>query len=184
MSKNKLTQLTQIAVMTALAVILDKLVIYQLPQGGGISLAMLPLLLISFRNGIKAGLLTGFLTGLIQLFFGGYFLNVFQVICDYLLAYAAVGLAGFVPVLATSPKERMIRLAFGSVIGGLGRLFFHTLSGIIFYGDFAPDNMPVWQYALTYNASYMVPSTLLALLILILLYSHKSGKLLTKNTTK
>lgn len=173
MSKSNLNLMAHISIMTALAVILDKLVIYQLPQGGGISLVMLPILLISFQKGFRSGLITGFLTGLIQLFFGGYFLNIFQVICDYLLAYAAVGLAGLIPLNANSQAKKMISLSFGSLLGATGRLFFHTLSGIIFYAEYAPKGTPVWLYSLTYNASYIIPSTILALLILAILSLRK-----------
>lgn len=177
MSKTNLNLIAHISLMTALAVILDKLVIYQMPQGGGISLVMLPILLITFQRGLRSGLITGLLTGTIQLLFGGYFLNIFQVLCDYLLAYAAVGLAGVVPLNFKNQTSKFTTLILGGIIGGTARLFFHTLSGIIFYADYAPEGTPVWLYSLTYNTSYLIPSTILALVLICILSLRKEFRL-------
>ncbi|WP_193441819.1 energy-coupled thiamine transporter ThiT, partial [Streptococcus suis] len=49
------------------------------------------------------------------------------------------------------------------------------LSGIIFYADYAPDGMPVWFYSFTYNISYILPSTAIASILLILLYRARPG---------
>lgn len=146
MSQNRLLSLTEIAIFTALAVVLDRLTLFTMPQGGSVTLAMLPIFIIAFRRGGAAGLLCGFLVGLIQLIFGGYFLNLFQVALDYLLAYAAVGLARFAS---------------------------HFFSGIIFYGEYAPEGTPVWIYSLIYNGSFMVPCALIALLALVIIYKAR-----------
>lgn len=168
---SKLPQLTEIAIFTALAVILDRLTLFTMPQGGSITLVMLPIFLVALRRGLGAGLLAGFLTGLIQLIFGGYFLNVFQVFLDYILAYTAVGLLG----LAKSSKQTISLaslISFG-LLAGLARFASHFLAGIVFYGDYAPEGTPVWLYSLGYNASYMVPITLISLIILVIIYKSR-----------
>ena len=159
--------LIQTAMMTALAVVLDKLAIYQMPEGGSVTLVMLPLLMIAFRFGARAGLFAGGCTGLLQLIFGGHFLNPIQVTLDYLLAYSAVGIAGF------CRHKTLLSLSLYSILASLARLFWHVLAGIVFYADYAPEETPVWIYSLTYNLSYMLPSTVLTLLILLTLYKRK-----------
>lgn len=61
--------MTEVAMMTALGIILDYLAgvfsIKLWPNGGSISIAMIPILLMGFRYGLKGGLLTGFLVGTI-----------------------------------------------------------------------------------------------------------------------
>lgn len=54
----QLVRLIEIAIMTAAAVILDIVsgMFLSMPQGGSISIMMIPIFLISFRWGVKAGL--------------------------------------------------------------------------------------------------------------------------------
>lgn len=142
-----------------------------MPQGGSITLVMLPIFLVALRRGLGAGLLAGLLTGVIQLIFGGYFLNVFQVFLDYILAYAAVGLIGLAKSNQTA--QQLPRLLACGLLAGLIRLTSHVLSGIIFYGDYAPAGTPVWPYSLIYNGSFLIPALLLAILALVLLHRSR-----------
>jgi thiamine transporter len=38
----------------------------------------------------------------------------------------------------------------------------HVVSGIVYFGDLAPEGTSAWKYSLAYNASYLVPETILA----------------------
>lgn len=167
MFQNRLSVLTEIAILAALGVVLDKIVLFQMPQGGSVTLVMLPIFLLAFRRGLVPALIGGFVVGTIQLFFGGYFLNFFQVSLDYLLAYSALGLAGLFVKEKQVPS--LVSILSGATIASLGRLFFSFLSGVIFYGEYAPKGVPVWQYSLVYNASYIVPCAALALVVLVIL---------------
>ncbi|MFZ2571335.1 MAG: energy-coupled thiamine transporter ThiT, partial [Streptococcus suis] len=51
--------------------------------------------------------------------------------------------------------------------------FANFLAGIIFYADYAPADTPVWIYSFTYNISYILPSTAIACILLILLYKAR-----------
>ena len=173
MSKSKLAILTEIAIFSAIALVFDKLPLFTMPQGGSVSLVMLPILLVALRHGLTTGLLTGGIVGTIQLFYGGYFLNIFQVFLDYALSYAGIGLAGLlVPLLRKQKdlKQAAFTISLAGFLGGSVRLLATFLSGIIFYADYATPGMPVWLYSFTYNISYILPSTLLACLLLTLLY--------------
>ncbi|HFU4465450.1 TPA: energy-coupled thiamine transporter ThiT [Streptococcus suis] len=173
MSKSKLSLLTENAIFSAIALVFDKFPLFTMPQGGSVSLVMLPILLVALRHGLSAGLLTGGIVGTIQLFYGGYFLNVFQVFLDYALSYAGIGLAGLLyPLLLKQKdlKQASLIISLAGLLGGSVRLLATFLSGIIFYADYAPASTPVWFYSFTYNISYILPSTLLACLLLTLLY--------------
>ena len=70
--------------------------IYHFPQGGGVTLgAMVPILLLSYIYGPLVGMLSGFLFGILSLFFNPYIMHPIQVLFDYPLPFAVLGLAGF-----------------------------------------------------------------------------------------
>ncbi|HEM3173436.1 TPA: energy-coupled thiamine transporter ThiT [Streptococcus suis] len=178
MSTSKLPILAEVAIFSAIALVFDKFPLFTMPQGGSVSLVMLPILLLTLRHGLGVGVLTGGIVGTIQLFYGGYFLNVFQVFLDYALSYAGIGLAGLVaPTLSKQKdiKHATLIITLASFLGGSIRLLATFLSGIIFYADYATPGMPVWLYSFTYNISYILPSTAIASILLILLYKARPG---------
>ncbi|CYU90056.1 energy-coupled thiamine transporter ThiT [Streptococcus suis] len=178
MSTSKLPILAEVAIFSAIALVFDKIPLFTMPQGGSVSLVMLPILLLALRHGLGVGVLTGGIVGTIQLFYGGYFLNVFQVFLDYVLSYAGIGLAGLVvPTLSKQKnlKNATLIITLASFLGGSIRLVATFLSGIVFYADYAPAGTPVWLYSFTYNISYILPSTAIASILIILLYKARPG---------
>ena len=60
--------LVECALMIALATVLHGLKLFTMPNGGSITvLSMLPIILVSFRHGVKWGLFTGFADGCLQI---------------------------------------------------------------------------------------------------------------------
>ncbi|MBY4973122.1 energy-coupled thiamine transporter ThiT [Streptococcus suis] len=176
MSKSKLHVLTEIAIFSAIALVFDKLPLFTMPQGGSVSLVMLPILLLSLRHGWLVGILSGLIVGTIQLFYGGYFLNLFQVFLDYVLSYAGIGFAGIAATFLhkqSKLSQASLFISLASLLGGSIRLLATYLSGIIFYADYAPADKPVWIYSFIYNISYILPSTAIACILLILLYKAR-----------
>lgn len=93
MDRRRLQFLMEASILGALSFILDKLTIFVMPQGGSITLSMLPIIVMAFRWGLGGGLLTGFLSGLLQLITGGTIFHWAQALLDYTLAYTLVGMA-------------------------------------------------------------------------------------------
>ena len=71
MNHLKVRALCEGAIMVALATVLSYLKLFELPQGGAISIGMLPVLFYCCRWGLKDGLLCAFAYGLLQLMFDG-----------------------------------------------------------------------------------------------------------------
>ena len=70
---SKTRTLVECALMIALGTVLANIKIYELPNGGSITLfSMLPFIMISFRHGVKWGLFTGFVNSLLQMLLGFY----------------------------------------------------------------------------------------------------------------
>ncbi|MFD1420890.1 energy-coupled thiamine transporter ThiT [Lactiplantibacillus songbeiensis] len=174
----RLQQLTETAIGAALAIILSYLIIFRAPQGGSISLVMVPILWIALKNGVWAGLLCGLITGSVTFMFGGFFVAPLQVLFDYVLAFGSIGLAGlFSKPLLTAVNQHHQRRLVGTVIlagslAGISRLLFHTLAGIVFYTSYVPKGQPVWLYSLTYNSLYVIPDTILAIVVVLLLVAR------------
>ena len=75
MKKSKMTlrALTEGAVMVAAAQVLSLLKLWEMPWGGSVTLAMIPILLYAVRWGLVPGLLAGFVFGVLQFTFDGGF---------------------------------------------------------------------------------------------------------------
>ena len=168
--KNATRMLCEGAIMVALAQILSYIKLMELPNGGSLTPAMFPILLFALRWGLKDGLLAGFVFGLLQLIFDGAYAWGWQsMLLDYLLAFTPLGLAGLF-------KGKAWGIFPGTVLGCAARFVIHYISGVTIYRIVAPtevlgtvfDNPEL--YSLVYNGSYMLPNTVLALVIAALLY--------------
>lgn len=167
--------LTETALFSALAIVLSYLIIFRAPQGGSVSLVMAPILIISLKQGVWPGIFCGVVTGAITFMFGGFFVAPLQVICDYLLAFGSIGLAGcfshkFLTAMKRGDKRMvLVTTLLAGLVAGLLRLLFHTLAGIAFYTSYVPKGQPVWLYSLIYNSLYVIPDTILAIICVFVL---------------
>ena len=149
-----LRMMVEIALMIGLAVVLGMIKIYQAPWGGSISLEMLPLIIVAYRHGLVPGLIAGLLYGMLNLALDGlrFIVHPIQLLLDYPVAFALVGLAGLFPG----------RYWLGTTAGSLARLASHLVSGAIFFGYYAPEGQNVWLYSLIYNSSYILPELVIS----------------------
>jgi len=172
---NKTKRLTESAMLLAVAVVLElisKMFIPELPFGGQVTLAaMLPVVLISYRHGVKWGLVSGLAYSMIQMALGagtvsaafqpGYFgdevlvLNAL-IMCglDYVLAFTVLGLGGSfrrrLPVRAA--------LLWGTVLALSARYICHVASGYILFSGwaewfFTQEGFPAWGASLVSSLS-------------------------------
>ncbi len=152
--------IARIGIALALATILKMLRLYHFPQGGSITLgSMIPVLLIAFIYGPEVGCLTGFLYGVITLILDPYILHPVQVLFDYPLPFTALGLAGFF-------KQKKL---IGVSIAVLVRFLCHLISGIVFFGSFAPEGMSPVVYSLLVNGPMVGIEGIICLVILAVL---------------
>ena len=163
MLKNKKLQvMIEIALIVALSYVLAQFRLFRMPQGGSVTLTMVPLLVLAFRRGAGPAVVAGLILGLLRLM-DGYVLHVLQVVMDYPLPFALVGLAGFFP------KQPIV----GLLVGGLGRYASHVFSGAVFFGMYAPEGMNPWLYSLSYNASFFIPELIITGLVIRILWARK-----------
>ena len=156
--RDNITSMIEGALCIALALVLTKLNLFVMPQGGSVDLELVPLILFAYRRGAKLGILAGALTGIMKVLTGAYFLNIVQVILDYPLAYAFAGVAAFFP--------RVLWL----ILAALGQLACHVISGAIFFAKYAPTGWNPWLYSIIYNAPVIVAKYAVAAVIAIILW--------------
>ena len=165
--QTKTKRLTESAMLIAVAVVLElvsKMFIPEMPFGGQITLvSMLPVVLISYRHGVKWGLVTGLAYAALEMAIGaktvaaafqpGYFGDgtmivnaLIMCVLDYLVAFTVLGLGG---IFRDRIENRGMALCCG-VIAALGaRYLAHILSGYILFSGwaewfFTQDGFPAW----------------------------------------
>ncbi len=144
--------------------VLGRIIIPPMPFGGQLTLvSMLPVVLISYRHGLKWGLFSGFVYSLVQMALGmdvvtaafqpGYFGDdamlfraIIMILLDYVLAYTALGLGG---IFRKSIKNSGVSLMCGSLVALGTRYLFHILSGYILFSGwaewfFTQEGFPAW----------------------------------------
>ena len=166
----KTKRLTESAMLLAIAIVLEfisKLIIPEMPFGGQVTLvSMLPVVLISYRHGVKWGLVSGVTYAFLEMAIGfktvsaafqpGYFgdgrmIGNAVVMCalDYLLAYTSLGLGGAFR-RRHAPRGALVR---GVVLALTARYLCHVLSGYILFSGwaewfFTQEGFPAWGAAL------------------------------------
>ena len=154
MTKRKMTLrcLCEGALLLALAQVLGYLKLWELPNGGSVTLSMLPIFLFCVRWGFGPGLLVSFAFGLLQLFLDVAYAAGWQsIIGDYLLAFAVMGFAGLF-------KGKKNGIYWGSLLGTFLRFLVHYVTGATLWAEYMPDEFfgmtmtSPWIYSALYGA--------------------------------
>jgi thiamine transporter len=169
MKKISIRNMAEIAIFAALGIVLDLiqgLFLKSLfPNGGSIGIAMVPIFIMAYKRGLLSGILTGLIMGLCQMLGGVYVLPggnaitvFFQVSLDYYLAYTVVGFAGVVFNKYQNTNNKTV----------------YIITGVLFWPtDLWNVGGPV-IFSILYNGLYMVPSTILCLIIMVVLSKKQS----------
>ena len=169
-SHSKVRVLAEGGIMLALALVLNAIKLFQLPNGGSIDLSMVPIFIFALRWGWKDGCLVAFLFGLLQMLIDGAIAWGWQsLLLDYLVAFTPLGLAGLF-------KGKGKLVFAGIVLGAFLRFIVHFISGVTIYAIYAPTELfgatytsPA-LYSLVYNGSYMLIDTVFVIIIFALIY--------------
>lgn len=179
MKNTKLRALCESAIMLALSIALSYIRFFELPFDGSITLfSMLPVCLISVKYGIKWGLGTAFCFSWFQILQGHVFsfgltpaMLIASLLLDYILAYTVIGLAGMFR------KKGTVGILGGIALVCTLRFVVHFLSGILLWTNYEEFiafgatwfNRPV-LYSICYNGVYMLPETVLTVVVAAILF--------------
>ncbi len=163
-------RLTEASVMLATATVLSLAKLIDLPYGGSVTIAcMLPIIIVSYRHGIKWGLLTGLVFGVIQQLLGintlsyatGWLSAVAIIVLDYCVAFMVAGFGGVFRKKLSQPKALM----FGALLVGILRFICHVITGVTVWRDISIPGTAAFIYSLSYNATYMIPETIVTMMV-------------------
>lgn len=189
----KTKKLVETGLLFAMALILSMIKLYRMPWGGAVTLvSMLPIVLISYRYGLKWGFFASSVYTLLQIILDIGDLRgisamtlVGSLLFDYVLGYTALGLGG---LFRNKMKNPSMALACGSAVAIFGRFVGSFLSGFLLWGSYAEDtlksfgdgiasmildNFSGWGlsaiYSLVYNAAYLLPELILTFVVALII---------------
>ena len=169
-------QLVEVSLLVALALVLDLTAKFYFGwfwiYGGSVSLSIVPLAILAYRYGLKTGIIGGVALGLLKLMVNPYILHPVQVLFDYPLPFAALGLAGYwaKQVNSLQGKKQGYYILLSTFVASMVRYVCHVFSGYVFFGAYAPEGMNPLIYSLVYNLGYVGASWILSAWILIIIY--------------
>lgn len=150
------------ALLTALSVVLNYIVIFRLPQGGSVTLfSMVPIVLAGYFFGVRRGVMVGFCVGLLTLMFDPYIIHPVQMLLDYPIAFGALAIGA---PLRDKCGKRSLTVSY--LAGLFGRYLCAVLSGIIFFGAYAPESFNAVTWSLWYNLTYLAVEGVLTVVLL------------------
>jgi thiamine transporter len=197
--KEEIRIVAEVAIFVGVAVVMD--IVFGIlsqgifPWGGSISPAMLPIFIIAYRRGLKVGLFSGLIFGVIQIMLSGYFssaviaaipentffgpkwLNLIMVyLLDYLLPFTLLGLAGIFKNALNNIKP----FFYGMILASFIRYLFHGLSGVLIWGSYTEwfndefnANVSPFVYSfIVYNLPYMLASLIFCIAIGYILFKR------------
>lgn len=165
--KKKALVMCECAIMIALAAVLSFVKILDLPYGGSVTaFSIVPIVIISYRHGVKWGLLSGFVFSLIQLiqdasnlsYATSFWAAVTIILFDYVIAFTVIGLAGCLRNKVSNPSASVVA---GTVGACALRYICHVISGCTVWAGVSIPTTDGLLYSLSYNATYMIPETVI-----------------------
>ena len=162
------------AVCIALSFALSYISPIHMPQGGSVTIgSLVPLMIYSYMFGTKKGVFAGFVYGLLQIIQDPWLIHPAQMLLDYPIAFAAIGLSGMFAHVKKLEKLPQLQIALGGIVASVLRFAAHLFSGVFAFSYLAPD-VDAWIYSLGYNATYVFPDIAIAIAVCIIVFSSRA----------
>ncbi|MBR3227097.1 MAG: energy-coupled thiamine transporter ThiT [Erysipelotrichaceae bacterium] len=165
--KNKTRELVLIAMFIALAIVLDyvkeMLPFLNMPQGGSVNIALIPVVVGSFVLGWKKGLFIGFMWWLLTFVLGlnRWFISIPQYLLDYIVPSCIVGISSIF-----YKKKTVVGAVAGIVLAMVIRTLSIIISGAIYWpGDAASNSAAAWAGSFAYNLPYSIATAIMLVIV-------------------
>lgn len=174
--------LAESAIMVALSIAIfavSDMLPWPFVYGGGFSIfGQVPIILISYRHGIKNGLPAALVLAMFEMMMGyknftyvtGLAAYLIVAFADYIVAFGCLGLGGM--FRDKFGGKQSIEMAAGGGVVCVIRFICHFISGVTIWRGYCPEGMAVGLYSFIYNGSYMIIE-----LVLTVIGSLAIGKL-------
>ena len=173
---NKAHILAESAMMVALSIavfIVSDFIPWPYAYGGGFSLfGQVPIILVSYRHGIRNGLAASMALAIFEMIMGyrnfayvsGIAAYLIVAFADYIVAFGCLGFGG---IFRNKLKNQSAELALGGGMVCIIRFICHFVSGVTIWSGYCPEGMAVAWYSFIYNGSYMAVELILTVIGLI-----------------
>ena len=175
-SKN-IKAMIECSMMIALSTVFSLIKIVDMPYGGSVTIAsMLPIVIAAYRHGFLWGLGTAVANSVIQLLLGINNLSYFStwqsivaiILLDYIVAFGVFAISGLFKKIE---KRQNLAFLYGILLSSVLRYACHVISGATVWAGLSIPTNAALLYSLSYNATYMVPETIVLVAIGVYLTS-------------
>ena len=148
------------ALLVALAFVLSFVKIIHLPFGGSVTLfSMIFISLPAYFFGIGYGFMASVTYSLLQLVVDPYIIHPLQLFLDYIFAFSCFGIVAFF-------RNRKNGLQIGFITACIIRFLSSSISGYVFFKEYAPETWNPLVYTVVYNGSYIFIECVMTLVFL------------------
>ncbi len=169
----ELLALAESGLFVALALVFEQLRLFTMPNGGAVTLAALPIMVLAWRRGVRLGLLAGAVFGVLLTLFKPDIRHPAQFVLDYPLAHALLGLAGVAHLRRQAGCAGGAWLGVGVLAAETAKLSAHTVAGAVFFRAANQDWATGTVASLVYNATHTIPETVLLIGLVIAIRSRR-----------
>ena len=161
--KNDTKALAVSAILVALGTALGYITLFKMPYGGTVTpFSLLAIVLAGYFFGVKRGVMVGMCVGLFNLLFNPYVIHPLQLFLDYPIAFGSLGLGA---IFANKGKYSIfLSYWFGLIC----RYICAVISGIIFFGSYAPEGFNAVTWSLFYNMTYLAAEGVITTILLFI----------------
>lgn len=176
-TSKQIVAMIECSMMIALSTVFSLLKIIDMPYGGSVTIAsMLPIVIAAYRHGFLWGLGTALTNSVIQLLLGINNLSYFStwqsilaiILLDYVVAFGVFALSG---LFRRIEKRQNLAFLYGILVSSLLRYICHVISGATVWAGLSIPTNAALIYSLSYNATYMIPETIVLIAIGVYLTS-------------
>ncbi len=168
-TSKRIVAMTECSIMIALSTVLSIIKLVDMPYGGSVTIAsMLPIVIAVYRHGVAWGIGTALVNSAIQLLLGLNSLSYFTtwqsivaiIMLDYIVAFGVFALSG---VFKKVEKRQNYAFLYGILLSSVLRYACHVISGATVWAGLSIPDEAALIYSLSYNATYMLPETIVLL---------------------
>lgn len=173
----KTQTLAESAIMVALSIaifLVSDLLPWPFLYGGGFTLfGQVPIIIVSYRHGIKNGLAASSVLAIAEMIMGyknfvhvtGLAAYLTVAVVDYIIAFGCLGLGGMFK--GRIGGKQSAELALGGAVVCIIRFICHYVCGVTIWKGYCPEGMAVELYSFFYNGSYMLVELILTVVGLV-----------------
>jgi|GEM_PF-776625 len=179
MQNKKIKVIVLIGLYTALAVCLDFLKAFlpflDMPMGGSINIATIPIVIASFHLGIFNSFIVGLLWYVLTSIFGLNYppISVLECLFDYLIPSTIFCISS----IFYKRKKSLLNIELGILLSNLIRIVSILIAGAYFWfpESSAAGSLAAWLNSLTYNLPYLIATMVMLMIIVPIIIKRREN---------